>query len=101
MTKPSERDANAAKNIREGCLMTFMGGYQGGDYETFKHGMETVCNVLDQSLPNLLAQAREEGRLMGLEQAAAEVTADCCERCDHARCCELLDKAHDIRALKP
>ena len=56
----AERDALAGRveqledrlrPLRENCLRTFMGGYSdGGEVEIFRHGMETVCNVVDDAL---------------------------------------------------
>lgn len=36
------------RDLREDCLMTYMGGYSDErDIEIFRHGMVTVCNVVD------------------------------------------------------
>jgi hypothetical protein len=41
------RRAYDSERIREGCLVSFLGGYSTPhDIEVFRHGMETVCNVL-------------------------------------------------------
>jgi len=35
-----------AEKLWEGCEANYMGGYGGIEYEAFKHGMRTVCNVI-------------------------------------------------------
>lgn len=41
---------DALGDLRESCLSNYMGGYQGDEYKVFRHGMETVCNVVAAAL---------------------------------------------------
>lgn len=60
------------QDYRDGCLMTFHGGYHDDvKLDTFQHGMNTVFNLLENELPSLLPAAAPE-QADGVTEAETE-----------------------------
>lgn len=47
-----EKPVKTWKDYRNGCLATYAGGHHGdGHLDAFRHGMETVFNLLEEEFP--------------------------------------------------
>jgi len=56
-----ERIALRFSDLRADCMATYMGGYSHPDeIETFRHGMATVCNVVDAVIAAIRSGAASE-----------------------------------------
>ena len=66
---------------RRGCLSTFGGGHQGQEYGAFRHGMETVFNVLEREFPSAELCKAAPGLLVACEKAHDHLNVDHGEDC--------------------